>query len=163
MARMFKPKYSKRRTVKDRSGRTVMVTKRATRGPNKGRLVEVAKREPILGSDGKPVYAEARNWAIQYTDADGRVRTTAGYADSAATRQKLAEIERSVARQRAGILDVAYEHGDKPAADHIADWLADLVRADRSPEYIRKVCHRVPRLSRELGWRRLSAALGGSS
>lgn len=115
MARVYKPKYPKMRTVLGPDGYPVMVAKIATRGPNKGKRVEVPRREPVRNARGRVVYVESRKWAIEYTDIHDRRRTIGGYTDKLATKQKAAEIERHLARQREHIVGVDYEHTDKRA------------------------------------------------
>lgn len=134
-----------------------MIEKSATRGPNKGRVVAVPQREPVRDRKGNVVYVEARTYTIDYIDAGGRRRTTAGYTDKTATEQKAADIARSVARQRAGIIDVAYEHTDKAIDTHIKDWLADLKRSGRVRSYTRNVESRIKKLAGALGWQKLTS------
>ena len=157
MARVFKPKYPKMQTLKGPDGRPLTIRKIAARGPNKGKVIMVPKREPLRDARGIPIYVESRKWAIEYVDASRRKRTIAGYTDKIATKQLAAEIERRIARQREGIFDVDFDHGGRPVTKHILDWIADLERAGRSPEYMRKVQSRVGRMQRELGWARLSS------
>ena len=157
MARIFKAKYPKMSLVKDAGGNTITVERTATKGRNKGQKVKVPKREPVLGRNGKPIYIEARGWTIEYTDAQGRTRRVAGFTDKRATQQRLAEIERQVERQRAGIVDVSFDHAKAPIKEHIDAWLADLARVNRSPDYIRKVRSRINRLRKELGWTALGS------
>ncbi|MEK6239543.1 MAG: DUF1549 domain-containing protein, partial [Planctomycetales bacterium] len=95
-----------------------------------------------------PRYGE--KWARLWLDL-------ARYTDKTATAQKAAKIERSVAREREGILDVSFEFSDRPVEKHIHDWVADLRRAGRSKDYICKAQGRVERLRRELGWTKLSS------
>ena len=49
MARVFKPKYPKRRTVKGPGGET--------------------RKEIIRDRQGRPVYRESRKWYVEYRDA----------------------------------------------------------------------------------------------
>ncbi len=156
MARIFKSKYPKTRTLVGLDGRPVLETRIASRGPNKGRPVTTPKRLLVLDKNGKPVYIESRKWAIDYSDATGRRRTVGGYTDKTATLQKAAAIEKAVARQKEGITGVDVQHAETAVAKHIAAWLSDLERAGRSPEYTRKVKARIERLQRELHWTRPS-------
>ncbi len=156
MGRVYKPKYPKMQIVRGPDGKPVMETRIAARGPRKGSPILIPKRTPILGPDGKPVYIESRKWAIEYTDAAGRRRTAGAYTDKTATTQKNASIEKAVARQREGITGVDVKHADTPVAKHIAAWIADLERAGRSPNYVRKVKARIERLQKELQWARPS-------
>ncbi len=152
MSRIFKAKYPKMRVVRDAKGRPVMVERTATKGKNAGTRIKTPQREPLLDAHSNPVYRESSRWTIEYKDAQGRTRRTAGYTDKRATMQRLAEIERQVDRQRAGIIDVSVDHTNAPVEEHIAAWIADLERVNRSPDYIRKVSSRIKRLCKELRW-----------
>ena len=76
----------------------------------------------------------SRIWTIEFTDVDGKRRRVQGYSDRSATQSKLTQIVKSVERQRAGILNVAYEHTDRSTQDHVNDSLDDLERIGRSTE-----------------------------
>lgn len=155
MAHIFKARHPKMRTARGRDGSPIMVEKIAARGPNKGKRVLVPQREPVLGRDGKPVYVEADVYSIAYTDASGKRKTASGYRDLASAKQKLATIERSVERQRAGIVDVSFEHGEKALDKHVADWIDDLQRAGRAYQYTRKLHDRMKLITNEIGWTKL--------
>jgi|GEM_PF-995947 len=145
------------RAVKGPDGKPVTVNKIASRGPHKGETVKVPLRKPVKDRQGKTVYVESAKWAIEYSDAEGRIRTAGGFRDKSAAQLKMAEIVRAVEQQRAGIVSVAYEHGEKPVANHVADWIADLTRAGRSRAYTRNIKSRVGRLRADLGWTKLSS------
>ena len=157
MARVFKSKYPTMRTSRGPDGKPVLITKVATRGPRNGQTITTRQRAVIRDAAGRPIYKESKRWSIEYTDAAGRKRTVPGYTDKVATKQRAADIERSVARQREGIVDVDFEHKDKPLSKHIVDWLADLERSGRSPAYRNKLASRVGRMQNELGWRGLAS------
>ncbi|MHC4063601.1 MAG: hypothetical protein ACYSUI_03740, partial [Planctomycetota bacterium] len=80
------------RTVKGPGRKPVKVEKVATRGPNKGKRVLVAKREPVRDHSGKRVNRESRRWYVEYRDAHGIVRRVRGHADKGATQQLAAEL-----------------------------------------------------------------------
>ena len=82
MARVFKPQYPKRRTVK---GKRVTVTR-----------------------NGKTVYTQSKKWYVEYTDAQGVVRREPGFTDRQATEQLKADLVRRVEREKVGIIDVAH-------------------------------------------------------
>ena len=109
------------------------------------------------GEDGRRVTLWAKKWYIEYTDAMSTTRRVPGYKDKRATEQKAADLERHAERERAGILDVTYEHTQAPVIEHINAWLADLKRARRSSEYTRKVDSRVNRMRKELRWVKLGS------
>lgn len=138
MARIFKPQYPVRVTKTD---------------PATGKLIRV----PKLGRDGRPVYRESSKWAIEYRDAKGKRKVAGGFTDKVATEQKAANIEKHTARHSVGIVDVPFEHTDCPIETHVKDWLADLERSGRSPEYTRKVKARVNTLIADREWKRLAS------
>lgn len=106
---------------------------------------------------GRRVTRQAKKWYIEYADATGTTRRVPGYKDKRASEQKAADLERHAERERAGILDVTYEHTQALVAEHIDAWLADLERARRSPEYTRKVASCIDRMRRELRWVKLGS------
>ncbi len=91
MARIFRATYTKMRTVRDQKGRVVYDTKNGKKA---------ARRENVLGKNGKPVLCEARKWYIAYRDADGIVRRVAGFTDKKATEQEAARLEREAGRRK---------------------------------------------------------------
>jgi len=131
MARLFKPKYPKRKMID-------------------------GKRVPVL-RDGKPVYQQSPKWYVEYTDAQGRPRRVPGFRDKVATDQLKADIERQVEREKVGIINVSHEHLTAQIGEHIEAWIEDMERAGRSREYTRKVESRVERLKVELKWATLSS------
>lgn len=78
MARIFKPRYPKLRTVKGPDGRPVVEERVAKCGKHKGQMRPIPKREPILDRRGRPVYRESRKWYVEYTDARGIIQQVAG-------------------------------------------------------------------------------------
>jgi len=74
MARIFKATYTKMRTIRDAKGHVIYDLK----GGKK-----IARREHVLGKNGKPVLAESRKWYVEYRDVDGIVRRVPAYAVSA--------------------------------------------------------------------------------
>ena len=126
MPRVFKPTYPKMRVLD-------------------------GERQPVV-RNGKRVYGRTKKWYIEYTDAQVVVRRVPGYTDKKATEQLATTLERQVEREKAGILETAHEHLKSPIRQHIDDWLADLSRAGRSPEYVRKLKSRIDKMRSESGW-----------
>ena len=104
------------------------------------------------GEDGRRVTLWAKKWYIEYTDAMSTTRRVPGYKDKRATEQKAADLERHAERERAGILDVTYEHTQAPVIEHNNTWLADPQRAWRTCLYTRMVERRATRMPSEWQW-----------
>ncbi len=136
MAELYRARYAKMQNVTGSDGES--------------------KRVPVIGPDGKPVYGESRKWAIAYRDAAGRQRRVTAFTDRRASLQRLAEIERQVERQRAGIVDVDVDDMRKPLAGVIGEYVADLERAGRDPMYVYTAEKRLTKLMTECGWSSLA-------
>ena len=146
MARLFKPKYPKMRTVKGSDGKTVMVEKVAVRGKNVGKKIMAVLREPILGRDGKPKIVESKKFYIEYRTADDLVRRVPGYTDKKATEQLASRLEREAAQKREGIIDRYSEHRKTPLSRHLNDYEQYLCNSNASPKHIKTVIPRVRKL-----------------
>ena len=133
MARIFKPKYPKLGTVNGPDAEPVIEERVAKHGKNKGQVRPIRKREPVLDRHGKPTCRPSRKWDVEYTDAQGVHRKGPGYTDKTATRQLAATLERQVAQEQAGIIQVSHEHLKAPVDQHIEDWFADLERLVPTP------------------------------
>ena len=113
MARLFKPKYPKKKTI---DGKRLVIRR-----------------------NGKTVYAESRKYYIEYRDSDGVLKRVPAYTDKVASKQLAQQLEREVAREQVGIINIAHEHLKASVQKHITDWLADLKRTARAPNYIRNL------------------------
>ena len=102
MARVFKPRYPRTRTVKGPDGKPVMIERVAKRGKNAGRKIMAVLREPVLDRNGEPVLMSYRKWYVEYRTANGTVRRVSGYPDKKATEQ-LALIERPPSSVKASL------------------------------------------------------------
>ena len=131
MARLFKPKYPKKKTI---NGKKSVVTR-----------------------NGKTVYTESRKYYIEYRDARGVLKRVPAYSDRVASEQLAQQLEREVAREQVGIINIAHEHLKAPIQKHITDWLVDLKRMGRAPNYIRNLETRIERLRADLGWLTLTS------
>jgi len=141
MARLFKPKYPKRRLV---------------RGPDGQKRYEV-----VRDRTGRPVYREARKWYIEYRDANDQLRRVPGFADKAATLQKAAELERLVEREQSGMIDRFAEHRKRPLLEHLNDWKAALLAKGNTEQHARRQHFRAKQIiegCRFRAWADLSAS-----
>ncbi|MHC4090392.1 MAG: hypothetical protein ACYSVY_08975, partial [Planctomycetota bacterium] len=135
MARIFKPRYPKLRTVRGADGKPLTEERVAKSGKYKGEVRRIPRREPVLDRSGRPVYERARKYYIEYTDAQGVVRQVAGYTDKRATDQKAAELERQAAREQAGVIDGTARHAQQLLADHVNDWHRTLLDKGTTQSY----------------------------
>lgn len=94
-------------------------------------------------------------WVICWRTESGRRRRKVAYTDKAASRQKLAELERNLARGEAGLVDQYATHRRRPIEDHLTDYLSELRTAGRSPKYVRTIGYRVRKLLAACGWKYL--------
>lgn len=94
------------------------------------------QRTAPLSEGGACVVLEYAKWSIEYTAADGSRATAPGFKDRRATEARAAELERAADRQRSGLADHDESMAARPIDDAIADWLADLLRQDRTPRYV---------------------------
>ncbi len=162
MARIFKPTYPQRRTVRDANGQVVMERKIATKGKNKGKEIETKKQEPVRDKDGKPVLKQSKNWYVEYRDANDVVQKVPGYADKRATEQLAAKLERETAQRKTGIIDRFDLHRKRPLQDHINDWREDLLAKGTTPKQADQVVTRARRIIEGCGfvcWGDISASI----
>jgi len=109
---------------------------------------------------GRRVTVEARAYAVEYTDATGRVRREKAYVDKAASQAKAAQIERAVERERAGIID--RESIDRTARltesieRHVSAYELHLMTSGASIKHRREARRRLRTLLRECDFRRLA-------
>lgn len=94
-------------------------------------------------------------WCICWRTDSGKRRRKVAYSDKAASRQKLAELERNLARGEAGLVDQFAAHRRRPIDDHLADYLAELRTSGRAAKYARTIGYRVRKLFAACGWRLL--------
>ncbi|MGD8452198.1 MAG: tyrosine-type recombinase/integrase [Phycisphaerae bacterium] len=109
---------------------------------------------------GRRVTVEARNWAIEYTDAGGHVRRVKGYADKGATLAKAAELTRAVERERAGIIDqqsIDLSASLKANIDRHVDAYETHLRASGvSAAHLSETLRRLRRIVADCGFTRLA-------
>jgi len=144
MARVFKATYSKLKTVKDAKGKTVYDVKNGKK---------VARREPVLGNDGKPLQGTSRKWYVEYRDADDIVRRVAGHTDRKATDQLASQLEREAAQRRTGLIDRHAEHRKRLLAEHLAEWHQALLAKGRTEHHAETQKTRVTELLNGCGFR----------
>lgn len=105
------------------------------------------RRRVPLTKDGRKLRYQQRKWWIQYTDANGRVCRVAGFADKIATEQRAAQLERAVARCKAGIIDTHDElhaqHLQQPLDAHVEAYRLHLQVMEVSAWHLRETLRRL--------------------
>ncbi len=148
MARIFKQKYVKKRTVRGPDGKSVMVRTKT------GKLVP--QQEPVLDRKGSQVLVQTRKWYVQYRDSLGVLRKVVGYTDKQATEQLAAELERWVAQEQSGLIDRFAEHRKRALGEHVDDWQKALLAKGNTTKHADLLKGRVSRLLDACGFRRWS-------
>ncbi len=97
----------------------------------------------------------APKWYFKYRDAQGRLRRAAGGRDRSATLALANEMERRVARERAGLVDPHEQQARRPIAEHVEDFLRHLEAKRDAPEHIANVRRHVSAVVEALGVRRI--------
>lgn len=98
-----------------------------------------------LSKDGRSYLRPSKCWYFDLRDLH-RVRRVKGFTDLKATEQLAAEMERKVARARAGLIDSAEEHVRRPLLDHLKDYAAYLKAKGDTAAYVRQTVGRVTAL-----------------
>lgn len=111
--------------------------------------------DPATGKRTTKTY-HAKKYTIEWKDAEGRTRRLQAYESEAATKQKVAEIERQLEFGEVNLVDPFAEHKKRPLADHLADWLATLETERKDPMYIYNARKRLGKMFTACGWTRLS-------
>lgn len=105
-----------------------------------------------LTEDGSKLLLERARWYIDYTDAQGRRRTAAGFTDRALSEQEAARLERDQERVRSGASAVDPGRAREAFAGVLATYLAELERLGRSAVYRANQGRLLKILARDLGW-----------
>lgn len=99
-----------------------------------------------LTKNQKQYLRPSKRWYFEYRDAKGVLQRVKGFTDLKATEQLAAEMERKVAKLRAGIIDPSEEHLRRPLAEHLKDYAVTLEAKGATPEHIRLVSGRISSL-----------------
>ena len=146
MARIFRQTYSK--PIPKGAEIVTLKGKRYARFKNRqGKIVTAP-----LTRDGKRMIAKISKWYINFRDADGTIRSRAGFTDKKATEQFSAQLEKQAERRRVGIVDVEISHLQRPLREHLDDYLDDLRRAGRDDMYVYNTDKRLHKLIDQCGW-----------
>jgi integrase len=91
-----------------------------------------------------------KNWYYAFIDADGRRVERKGCPDKRATEELAREVETSVARSRAGLIDPRAERmadaERRPIGDHLGDFIATLTAKGSDPKHIAQTHTYIDRL-----------------
>jgi integrase len=92
----------------------------------------------------RAVKDKSSRWYAQFKDGDGKRRRVPLSTDKAAALQMLAELERGVARGKAGLVDPFAIHRAAPIDDHVAAYLSYLRDVEGvSPKHLRETTRRL--------------------
>ena len=90
---------------------------------------------------------KAKNWTGQYLDAFGvRQRVTLS-TDKTAARQMLAELERQVELEKAGLMPINPAHASQSLREHAGDFIAHLENTGRTGKHIRSTARHLEELT----------------
>jgi integrase/recombinase XerD len=96
--------------------------------------------------------AKSRVWRGEYRDADGLLQTQSLGRNKQAARQMLAELERRVEFEKAGLTSPLEEPANRPLAEHIADYRATLMARGRTEDHCHQVVKRIERVMNDCGF-----------
>ena len=99
-------------------------------------LAPNGKRCPKAAPDAKRVDEKSSKWYGRYRLPGGIVREVALFKDKAASRQRLAELERKAEQSDSGLLDPFEESRKQPLADHVADFRQHLESKGNSGQHV---------------------------
>jgi len=86
-------------------------------------------------------------WRTRWKNAEtDKWQTTIGYADKQATLALGDRLEQESARRSEGLIDPMREENKKAVAEHLAEFIARLEHAQRSPRYVLQVENRIRRI-----------------
>lgn len=95
------------------------------------------RKAPLTrGKDGslRVVFTSTR-FTIEFTDSSGKRRSTRGYKDKQATRQKASQLERTIERREVGLIDPYEEHTRRPLKEHVEEYESYLRALNVKPRY----------------------------
>jgi integrase len=108
------------------------------------RYLDTSGRQVPKGTEGaRRVKQKSRKWYGQFKDTHGRFQRVALYADKAASRSKLAEIERAVERGESGLVDRFAKHRRATIESHVDAYEAHLRVEGVSAGYLKEDLRRV--------------------
>ncbi len=103
-------------------------------------------------------WLEKRNGTYRVCFRDGnQIKRIAAYTDKSASKAKLVELERAIARGENGLVDPFAAHKGRSITDHLADWITELRQAGRGSIYIGLCESRIKRLVADCGWKTLKS------
>jgi hypothetical protein len=100
---------------------------------------------------GEPFDYQLKKWYAQYKDADGKRRRVPLSEDKASAQSMLAEILRTVERQKAGLIDKAADQLDDLVQKSIDDFEQNLESRGRSESHISETIRLVRNLVNKTG------------
>src|SRR5206468_812439 len=101
-------------------------------------------RVPKGTPGARKVKEKSAKWYGQYADTNGDRRRVPLCTDKAAARQMLAELERDVARGKAGLVDPYEKHRKAPIIEHVDAYQAALENNEGvSPKHLSETMRRL--------------------
>lgn len=106
---------------------------------------------PVTAS-GTTARISSGKWGIEYVDANGRTRRTAGFKDKEATQAKLADIVRQVERERAGIVTAEVKGAGRPLQEWAGEYTQRLADDGCGPAHVASVSSMLGKILTGCGW-----------
>jgi hypothetical protein len=100
---------------------------------------------------GQQTERRSEKWYADYRDADGKRRRVPLSTDKASSQARLAEILRTVERQKAGIVDRIADVLEDSACDHIDEFREHLVGKGRDDKHISETIRHIRKALSETG------------
>lgn len=102
-------------------------------------------------------WLEKRNGKYRVAYRVGRrIKRIAAYTDKAASQAMLVRLNKALALGEEGLTDPYAAHRNRPIAEHLADWVAELKQTGCTAYYSEQCDARISRLITECGWKLLA-------
>ena len=94
-------------------------------------------------------------WCYKVRLGPNQWRTFKGFSDKRATDEKARQHQAQIDRGEVGLVDPYAEHKGSPLAQHVADYLAELIAKGNDPENTHRTELRLKKMHNVCGWNRL--------
>jgi integrase len=105
----------------------------------------------IDANTGRETQRRSRKWYADYSDAEGKRRRVHLSADKAAAQAELAEILRTVERQKAGLIDQIAHLLEQPVQTHLDEYEQHLQARGRAAKHVSETIRHVRNALNESG------------
>ncbi len=99
---------------------------------------------------------EYGHWTIQYRDANGKIKRVKAYADKAASKKLMHDLETARARGEQGLVNPFKAANASAISEHLADYIRHLESSGRDSMYCYIAKQRIQRVIDETGWTALT-------